>query len=130
MAVVRIGEAAGKAKILPETDELIFRGEVRGKVAFKALTVIEPGADGLRLVWPGSEVKGSLVTKASALPSGDQLGAQARPLRLGNSRRSRPSASAVTRRPSSWKVSLRPGEKRGPQPVVTRRTGPPADGTA
>src|SRR2546423_14527230 len=65
MAVVRIGEAAGKAKILLETDELIFRGEVRGKVAFKALTVIEPGADGLRLVWPEGEGAGELAQSAA-----------------------------------------------------------------
>src|SRR5437764_4747745 len=65
MAVVRIGEAAGKAKILLETDELIFRGEVRGKVAFKALTVIEPGADGLRLVWPEGEAEVELAESAA-----------------------------------------------------------------
>ena len=55
MGEVRIGDAAGKAKVLLETDELIFRGEVKGKVAFRALTAVEPGPDGLRLVWPDGE---------------------------------------------------------------------------
>lgn len=52
---VRIGDAAGKATVLLETDEVIFRGEVKGRVPFKALTTIEPRPDGLRLVWPGGE---------------------------------------------------------------------------
>jgi len=52
---VRTADAQGKAKVLLETDELIFRGEVRAKVPFRALTVIEPGPDGLRLVWPDGE---------------------------------------------------------------------------
>lgn len=49
---VRIGDAAGKAKVLLETDELIFRGEVKGRVPFTALTTIEPQPDGLHLRWP------------------------------------------------------------------------------
>ena len=52
---VRIGDQAGKAKVLLETDELIFRGEVKGRVPFKGLTTIEPGPDGLRLAWPDGE---------------------------------------------------------------------------
>jgi len=52
---VRIGDARGKAKVLLETDELLFRGEVKGRVPFRALTAIEPGPDGLRLVWPDGE---------------------------------------------------------------------------
>jgi hypothetical protein len=52
---VRIGGTAGKAKVLLETDELIFRGEVKGRVPFKALTTIEPGPDGLHVVWPEGE---------------------------------------------------------------------------
>jgi len=55
MGAVRLGGAAGKAKVLLETEELIFRGEVKGKVPFRALTAIEPGPDGLRLVWPDGE---------------------------------------------------------------------------
>ena len=55
IGTVRIGDSAGKAKVLLETDELIFRGEVKGRVPFKALTSIEPGPDGLRLVWPDGE---------------------------------------------------------------------------
>ena len=52
---VRIGDSAGKAKVLLETDELIFRGEVKGRVPFKALTRIEPAPDGLHLAWPEGE---------------------------------------------------------------------------
>lgn len=52
---VRLGGAAGTAKVLLETDELIFRGEVRGKVPFTALTTVEPGPDGLRLAWADGE---------------------------------------------------------------------------
>jgi hypothetical protein len=63
---VRIGGASGKArevhqpppkqvKVLLETDELIFRGEVKGRVPFNGLTTIEPGPDGLRLAWPEGE---------------------------------------------------------------------------
>ena len=52
---VRIGDASGKAKVLLESDELLFRGEVKGRVPFRALTAIEPGPDGLRLVWPDGE---------------------------------------------------------------------------
>src|SRR6266542_2559584 len=55
MGAVRMGDGTGKAKVLLETDELIFRGEVRGRVPFRALTVIEAAADGLRLVWPDGE---------------------------------------------------------------------------
>jgi hypothetical protein len=55
MGAVRIGDAAGKAKVLLETDELIFRGEVKGRVPFRALTAIEPGEDGLRLAWADGE---------------------------------------------------------------------------
>jgi hypothetical protein len=66
MGEVRLGAAAGKAKVLLETDELIFRGEVRGKVAFTALTAIEPGPDGLRLVWPDGEAAVELAGPAAA----------------------------------------------------------------
>ena len=59
---VRIGGAGGphlppptRVKVLLETDELIFRGEVKGRVPFKGLTTIEPGPDGLRLAWPDGE---------------------------------------------------------------------------
>lgn len=52
---VRIAGAAGTSKVLLETDELVFRGEVKGKVAFRVLTLVEPGPDGLRLVWAGGE---------------------------------------------------------------------------
>jgi hypothetical protein len=52
---VRTVDGQGTAKVLLETDELIFRGEVRAKVAFAALTVVEPGRDGLRLAWPEGE---------------------------------------------------------------------------
>jgi hypothetical protein len=52
---IRTAEGKGKAKVLLETEELIFRGEVRAKVPFRALTVIEPGPGGLRLVWPDGE---------------------------------------------------------------------------
>jgi hypothetical protein len=52
---VRIGATTGKAKVLLETDELIFRGEVKGRVPFRALTAITPGADGLRLDWADGE---------------------------------------------------------------------------
>jgi len=55
MGHVRLGEAAGRARVLLETDELIFRGEVKGRVPFTALTRIEPGPDGLGLAWPGGE---------------------------------------------------------------------------
>jgi hypothetical protein len=53
--VARVGDSSGKARVLLETDELIFRGEVKGRVPFKALTAVEPGPDGLRLVWPEGE---------------------------------------------------------------------------
>src|SRR5690242_10174073 len=66
MGEVRIGEATGKAKVLLETDELIFRGEVKGKVAFKALTAIEPGPDGLRLAWPDGEAIVDLPQRTAA----------------------------------------------------------------
>ena len=52
---VRTAAGAGKAKVLLETDELIFRGEARAKVPFTALTVVDPGPAGLRLVWPDGE---------------------------------------------------------------------------
>jgi hypothetical protein len=53
--IVRTGSGSGKAKVLLETDELIFRGEVRATVPFRTLTAVEPGPDGLRLVWPDGE---------------------------------------------------------------------------
>ncbi len=52
---IRTAVGQGKAKILLETDELIFRGEVRARVPFRTLTVVEPGPDGLRLVWPDGD---------------------------------------------------------------------------
>jgi hypothetical protein len=62
LGTVRIGDARGlhqppptRVKVLLETDELIFRGEVKGRVPFKGLTTIEPGPDGLRLLWPNGE---------------------------------------------------------------------------
>lgn len=51
----RTGSSAGRAKILLETDEVIVRGEVRARVAFRTLTAVEPGPDGLRLAWPDGE---------------------------------------------------------------------------
>jgi hypothetical protein len=66
MGAVRVGEAAGKAKVLLETEELIFRGEVKGKVPFRALTAIEPGPDGLRLVWPDGEATVDLSEREAA----------------------------------------------------------------
>ena len=54
---VRLGDAAGTAKVLLETDEIIFRGEVKGRVPFRALTLVEPGEDGLRLAWPDGEAR-------------------------------------------------------------------------
>jgi hypothetical protein len=63
---VRIGDVAGKAKVLLETDELIFRGEVKGRVPFGALTTIEPGPDGLRLVWPDGEATVELSERDAA----------------------------------------------------------------
>jgi hypothetical protein len=52
-----IGTADGKgrAKVLLETDELIFRGDVRARVPFRTLTTVAPGPDGLRLVWPDGD---------------------------------------------------------------------------
>ena len=55
MGAVRLGDAAGRARVLLETGELIFRGEVKGRVPFRVLTAIEPGQDGLRLGWPDGE---------------------------------------------------------------------------
>jgi hypothetical protein len=52
---VRTADGRGKAKVLLETDELIFRGEVRAKVPFRALTAVKPGPDGLRLAWPDGD---------------------------------------------------------------------------
>ncbi|HEV7863325.1 MAG TPA: hypothetical protein VGR20_11510 [Acidimicrobiia bacterium] len=64
---VRIGDVApGKAKVLLETDELIFRGETKGRVAFRALTTVEPGPDGLRLVWPDGEATVDLAEAEAA----------------------------------------------------------------
>src|SRR5882724_12010831 len=66
MGEVRVGAAVGRAKVLLETEELILRGEVRGKVPFKTLTAIEPGSDGLRLVWPDGEATVELSERAAA----------------------------------------------------------------
>jgi hypothetical protein len=55
MGAVRIGAGAGRAKVLLETEELIFRGEIKGRVPFRGLTAVEPGPDGLRLAWPDGE---------------------------------------------------------------------------
>jgi len=62
IGTVRIGDARGlhqppptRVKVLLETDELIFRGEVKGRVPFKTLTAVEPRSDGLRLAWPEGE---------------------------------------------------------------------------
>lgn len=52
---IRTADGQGTAKVLLETDELIFRGEVRAKVPFRSLTVIEPGPSGLLLRWPDGE---------------------------------------------------------------------------
>jgi hypothetical protein len=52
---IRTADGQGKARILLETEELIFRGEVRARVPFRTLTVVEPGPDGLRLAWPDGE---------------------------------------------------------------------------
>ena len=66
MGAVRLGEVKGPAKVLLETDELIFRGEVKGRVPFGALTTIEPGPDGLRLVWPDGEATVELSEREAA----------------------------------------------------------------
>jgi hypothetical protein len=63
---VRIGGVEGKAKVLLETDELIFRGEVKGKVAFRSLTAVEPGPDGLRLGWADGEATVELSEREAA----------------------------------------------------------------
>jgi hypothetical protein len=52
---IRTADGVGTAKVLLETDELIFRGDVRAKVPFGTLTTIEPGPDGLRLAWPDGD---------------------------------------------------------------------------
>jgi hypothetical protein len=64
--IVRIGDSAGKAKVLLETDELIFRGEVKGRAPFKVLTTIEPGPEGLRLAWPDGEATVELSEREAA----------------------------------------------------------------
>jgi hypothetical protein len=83
---VRIGELAGRARVLLETDELIFRGDVRGRVPFKALTTIEAGPDGLRLAWPDGQAMVDLAEAEAARWAGrianppsllDKLGVQA-----------------------------------------------------
>jgi len=51
----RTGGTAGRARILLETDEVIFRGEVRARVPFHRLTAVEPGRGGLRLAWPDGD---------------------------------------------------------------------------
>ena len=66
IGTVRIGEASGKSKVLLETDELIFRGEVKGRVPFKALTTIEAAPDGLRLGWPDGEATVALAESQAA----------------------------------------------------------------
>jgi len=66
MGEVRLGGAAGKAKVLLETEELIFRGVVKGRVAFQALTAVEPGPDGLRLVWSDGEATVELSERQAA----------------------------------------------------------------
>ncbi|HEY0399166.1 MAG TPA: hypothetical protein VGF00_12305 [Acidimicrobiia bacterium] len=55
VGTVRLDGAEVTAKVLLETDELIFRGDFRARVPFRALTAVEPVAGGLRLVWPGGE---------------------------------------------------------------------------
>jgi hypothetical protein len=55
MGTARSGGVAGRAKVLLETDEVIFRGEVRARVPFRTLTAVEPGSGGLRLAWPDGE---------------------------------------------------------------------------
>src|SRR2546430_7473668 len=55
MGTVRTAAGEGRAKVLLETDELIFRGEIRARVPFGSLTVVEPGSDGLKLGWAGGE---------------------------------------------------------------------------
>jgi hypothetical protein len=55
MGTARTGGGAGRAKVLLETDEVIFRGDVRARVPFRTLTAVEPGPDGLRLAWPDGE---------------------------------------------------------------------------
>ena len=55
MGTARTGDGAGRAKVLLETDEVIFRGDVRARVPFRTLTAVEPGPHGLRLAWPDGE---------------------------------------------------------------------------
>jgi hypothetical protein len=52
---IRTADGQGNGKVLLETEELIFRGEVRARVPFRSLTVIEPGPSGLLLRWPDGE---------------------------------------------------------------------------
>src|SRR2546423_10516239 len=66
MGTIRTAAGKGRAKVLLETDELIFRGEVRARVPFAGLSVVEPGSDGLKLVWPDGEATVELSEKDSA----------------------------------------------------------------
>src|SRR2546430_6623381 len=66
MGTIRTAAGKGRAKVLLETDELIFRGEVRARVPFAGLSVVEPGSDGLKLVWAGGEATVELSEKDSA----------------------------------------------------------------
>ncbi len=66
MGTVRTAAGEGRAKVLLETDELIFRGEIRARVPFGSLTVVEPGSDGLKLGWAGGEATVELSEKDSA----------------------------------------------------------------
>ena len=68
----RTGGGAGRAKVLLETDEVIFRGEVRARVPFRTLTAVEPGRDGLRLAWPDGEALVEL-TEAEAARWADRI---------------------------------------------------------
>ena len=68
----RTADGTGKAKVLLETDELIFRGEVRARVPFRTLTTIEPGPDGLRLEWAGGQAVVDL-TEAEAARWADRI---------------------------------------------------------
>jgi hypothetical protein len=66
VGAVRVGGTCGKAKVLLETDELVFRGEVKGRVAFRTLSTVEPRADGLHLVWPDGEATVELAEAEAA----------------------------------------------------------------
>ena len=49
----RLGREAGKGKALLETDEVIFRGDFRARVALRDISGVEVKRGVLTLTWPG-----------------------------------------------------------------------------